>query len=64
MWEGISLKDFQNNIYRNFHSESDMNLSMVQKTLIWRASSVLSIRQGKLEITIQHFLWKICMWSF
>ena len=26
MWEGISLKDFQNNIYRNFYSESDIEL--------------------------------------
>lgn len=26
MWEGISLKDFQRNIFRNFYSESDVEL--------------------------------------
>lgn len=26
MWEGIRLKGFQNNIYRNFYSDSDIEL--------------------------------------
>ena len=26
MWEGISLKDFQRNIYKNFYSDSDVEL--------------------------------------
>lgn len=26
MWEGISLKDFQRNIYKNFYSDNDVEL--------------------------------------